>query len=632
MSGNTERATGARRGRRWAALAGAAALTVAAGTAPAWADSSDQGDHGGHGHGRVHTTTPIKHLVVIFQENVSFDHYFGTYPSAPNTSGQKVTPAPGTPAVNGLTPQLLTANPNGTNPRRYDPATTGDVLTCDQDHNYTDEQKAFDGGRMDRFPQTVGTGKGTSPTGTACVASDVMNYYDGNTVTAMWNYAQHYAMSDNSYGTTFGPSTPGALNVVAGSTGGVDMAHTAMNPSIATSAGPNADLTPDGSGGYSLTGDAQPYWDDCSTRDAVAMTGRNLGDELNDAGLSWGWFEGGFRPTTPFADAANAVGKPNQPTTTFVPDEFAKANLNTTVPHSSNQGLCNAVHPVGAGLTAPLTPGTGQYGYKDDYIAHHEPFQYYASTANPHHLTLPTGPDGIVPISALKTIGTDTQHTTGGVPQFDTANHQYDTSDFDQLVGAIGKGDLPPSALPAVSFLKAPGYQDGHAAYSDPIDEQRFVVDEINALQKTPAWSSTAVVIAYDDSDGWYDHANSGVHNPSTSVADALTGPGVCGTGTPIAGQQGRCGYGPRLPLLVISPWARSNAVDHTLTDQSSVVRFAEDNWHLPRIPGSADAKAGVIDGLFDFTPAHGNGQGGGEAPNKAGFLLDPATGQPLKN
>ena len=561
---------------------------------------------------RPATATPVQHLVVIYQENVSFDHYFGTYPKA---------------GVNGLTGALLTANPNGTNPRRYDPSVIGDVLTCDQDHNYSDEQKAFDGGKMDQFPQTVGTGKGTSPTGAPCVAGDVMNYYDGTTVTAFWNYARRYAMSDNSFGTTFGPSTPGALNVVSGSTGGVDMTHTVKNPSIASATSPNADLTPDGTGGFSLTSDAQPYWDDCSVRDAVAMSGQNVGDRLNAAGLSWGWFEGGFRPTTSFADAATATGHAGQPTSTVIPDEFATAGFNTAVPHSSNQGICNAVHPVGAGLTAPLTPGTGQYGYKDDYIAHHEPFQYYASTANPHHLTLPTNASGAVPTSALRTIGRDTQHTAGGVPQFDTPNHQYDTSDFDQLVGAIGHGDLPPSALPAVSFLKAPGYQDGHAAYSDPLDEQRFVVNEINALQKTPDWASTAVVIAYDDSDGWYDHAYSGVHNPSTSVADALTGPSMCGSGTPIAGEQGRCGFGPRLPLLVVSPWARTNAVDHTLTDQSSVVKFVEDNWRLPRIPGSADAKAGSLNGLFDFEAEHGRGEG--ESPNRRPFLLDPVTGQP---
>jgi phospholipase C len=573
------------------------------------------------------TTTPIQHLVVIFQENVSFDHYFGTYPNAANTSGQTFTAAPGTPAVNGLSGSLLTANPNGTNPRRYDPSNVNDVLTCDQDHNYNDEQRAFDNGAMDQFPQTVGNGNGTSPEGAHCVAGDVMNYYDGNTVTALWNYAQQYAMNDNSYGTTFGPSSPGAINLVSGNTGKVDMTHTANNPSVATTTSPNADLTADGNGGYSLTSDAQPYWDDCSTRDAVAMSGKNIGDLLNDAHLSWGFFEGGFRPTTSFADAATATNHSGQATSTFLPDEFKAGGFNSTVPHSTNQGICDAVHPVGVGLPSPQT-GTGQYGYKDDYIPHHQPFQYYASTANPHHVALPTAADGTVPVSALETIGTDTQHYVDGQPQFDTPNHQYDMSDFDQLVAGIGRGDVPPAALPAVSFLKAPGYQDGHAAYSDPIDEQQFVVNEINALQKTPDWKSTAVVIAYDDSDGWYDHAYSGVHNPSQSVADALTGTGVCGSGTPIGSEAGRCGYAERQPLLVLSPWAKHNVVDHTLTDQSSILRFAEDNWSLPRIDNSFDSVAGSLSGMFNFGAKTGQGNAFGNAPNGGQFLLDPTTGQ----
>jgi phospholipase C len=567
-----------------------------------------------------HTTTPIKHLVVIFQENVSFDHYFGTYPNATNTSGQPFSAARGTPAVNGLSGALLTNNPNGVNPRRYDPTNINDVLTCDQDHNYTDEQRAFDNGAMDKFVSTVGNGGGTSPTGTKCVAGDVMNYYDGNTVTVLWNYAQHFAMNDNSFGTTFGPSSPGAVNLVSGNTGNVDMTHAVNNPSMAT---PNADLTPDGNGGFSLTSDAQPYWDDCSTRDAVAMNGQNIGDKLNAAGQSWGFFEGGFRPTTSYSAALTATGNTGQPTSTFIPDEFKNAGFQNSVPHSSNQGLCDAVHPVGVGLTSPLAPGTGQYGYKDDYIPHHQPFQYYQSTANPHHLTLPTDAHDNDTPAALATIGTDTQHYVNNVPQFDTPNHQYDISDFDQLVAAIGRGELPPSALPAVSFLKAPGYQDGHPAYSDPLDEQQFLIREINALMQTPDWSSTAVVINYDDSDGWYDHAYSGVHNPSQSVADALTGPGQCGTGTPLAGEHGRCGYGPRLPMMIISPWAKVNAVDHTLTDQSSIIRFIEDNWRVQRIDGSFDAIAGPLTGMLNLTNPLGT------PPNSRPLLLDPTTGAP---
>jgi phospholipase C len=567
----------------------------------------------------VRTTTPIRHLVVIFQENVSFDHYFGTYPVAANTSGQPFTAKSGTPSVAGLTGPLLSANPNGANPRRYNPANVSDVLTCDQDHNYSDEQKAFDNGAMDKFVSTLGNATGKSPEGVTCVPGDVMNYYDGNSVTALWNYAQQFAMSDNSFGTTFGPSSPGAINLVSGNTGAVDTTREANNPSVAAAATPNADLTADGLGGFSLTSDAQPYWDDCSTRDAVAMTGQNIGDELNAAGISWGWFQGGFRPTTSFATAAATVGHFGQPTSAFIPDEFKNAGLQSGVPHSANQGICDAVHPVGIAVG-----GAGQFGYKDDYIAHHEPFQYYASTANPHHLTVPTSSKGQDTLAGLKSIGRDTQDYSAGLPRFNTPNHQYDTSDWDQLVSAIAKGRLPGSALPAVSFLKAPGYQDGHAAYSDPIDEQAFIVQTINALQATPDWSSTAVVISYDDSDGWYDHVDSGVANPSTTVADALSGPGACGSGTPLGSEQGRCGYGPRMPLLLVSPWARSNAVDHTLTDQSSITRFIEDNWSVGRIANSFDTIAGSLTAMFDFSHPHAT------PPNNHRFILDPTTGQPV--
>jgi phospholipase C len=230
-------------------------------------------------------------------------------------------------------------------------------------------------------------------------------------------------------------------------------------------------------------------------------------------------------------------------------------------------------------------------------------------------------------MAALKSIGKDTQHYVNGVPQFDTPNHNYDTSDFNQLVSAIKAGKLGPGALPAVSFVKAPGFQDGHGAYSDPIDEQEFVVNEINLLQSTASlWPNTAIVVNYDDSDGWYDHAYSGVKNPSDTVADFLTGTGTCGTGTPgLGGEQGRCGYGPRLPMLVISPWARQNFVDHTLSDQSSITKFIEDNWSLGQIDGSYANVAGALDTMFTFTNLAANRR----VPNTHKLLLDPNTGEP---
>jgi phospholipase C len=129
-----------------------------------------------------------------------------------------------------------------------------------------------------------------------------------------------------------------------------------------------------------------------------------------------------------------------------------------------------------------------------------------------------------------------------------------------------------------------------------------------------------AVIITYDDSGGWYDHVMPPIVSQSNTRLDALTGEGSCGTAGPGA-YQGRCGYGPRMPLLVVSPWAKVNFVDHTITDQSSILRFIEDNWDLGRIGDqSFDERAGSLMGLFDFA----------RAPRAKKLLLDPATGQAM--
>jgi phospholipase C len=539
-------------------------------------------------------TTPINHLVVIFQENVSFDHYFATYPQAANTSGQTFTgSAPngapvglGGPVNNlvntvgaGNSGTLLTNNPNSAQPQRFNPAVDGQVITCSVNHSYKPEQQAFDLGLMDKFPENVGV-TGTSVTGTPCAKADDMNYYDGNTVTGMWNYAQHFAMNDNEFNTNFGPSSPGAINLVSGNTGGIDASHSLPQPFTGSS-----NVISDGSGGFSLIGDQRPFYDDCqpTKNAATAFTGKNIGDELNDAGLSWGWFQGGFTPSTPYSGPANNSGNPYN---------------NLTVQNSGQQAVCATSHNEGTALGGTGTSGAKPYGVTADYIAHHEPFEYYATTANPHHLA-PT---------SLSAVGTDTQHFDGLVPEFDTANHNYDMSVFDQLVQAIAQGQQPNSLLPAVSFLKAPAYEDGHQGYSDPIDEQVFVTKEINALEQTPDWAHTAVVITYDDSDGWYDHVWSGAQNgnqpqnSSQTTSDALTGTNLCGSSaTHLGNEQGRCGFGPRTPFLVISPCSKTNFVDHTLLNQASVTKWIEDNWSLPSITNSFDSTSGSMNNMFDF-------------------------------
>jgi phospholipase C len=157
-----------------------------------------------------------------------------------------------------------------------------------------------------------------------------------------------------------------------------------------------------------------------------------------------------------------------------------------------------------------------------------------------------------------------------------------------------------------VSFLKAPAYQDGHAGYSNPLSEQRFIVDIVNHVQKLQEWNSTAVIIAYDDSDGWYDHVMPLIVSQSDDPnTDALLGKNMCGKPAPEM-YKDRCGYGPRLPLLIVSPFSKVNYVDHHITDQTSILKFIEDNWNLGRIGDqSFDAKAGSILNMFNFTAGH---------------------------
>jgi len=544
------------------------------------------------------SNTPIKHVVIVYEENITFDHYFATYPVAANPAGEpSFTARDDTPGVNGLTTAGLLApnNPNLQQPFRLD---RSEAFTCSQDHNYTDEQKSVDGGLMDKFVQA------TAHLGNGCRTSGqtVMGYFDGNTVTALWNYAQRFAMSDNSFDTTFGPSTVGAVNLISGQNANAHMptsfAHGLVNTFTAVT----------------ITGDPDPALDDCGADQGGTLTGKgtaelegkNIGDLLNAKNITWGWFEGGFAPTTP------AVVNPDGSTKT--PAVCGQSHL-------AHPGVPNP--SVADGFT-----GADIHVATADYVPHHEPFQYYVSTRNPHHLRPAPG----------EIIGHNGQ-----------ANHQYDITDFFTALSA--------HQLPAVSYIKAPAYQDDHPGNSDPLSAQTFLVDLINALQQSDEWQETAVIIQWDDTDGWYDHVTGPVVNQtandggndasqsfnandsyvpalplSTSTTPAKPGniatSGVCGAPAGGAGTPPRCGYGIRLPFLVVSPWSKQNYVDHGVLDQTSSLAFIEYNWNLgfidavpqPAGQGSFDRFAGSILTLFDFD----------DGPDKHSLLLNDMTGERL--
>ena len=280
-------------------------------------------------------TTPIQHVVVIFQENISFDHYFATYPVALNPEGEpRFDAAAGTPEVNGLTPGLLSINGNLDEARSCSIAAV--ETTCDNDNAYLDELKAYNS-------RTAGISVPEEHQRHDCrlhSRARSMAYYDGNTVTGLWNYAQHFSMSDNNFDTEFGTTVMGHLNLISGQT------HTT---SVTTISGKVANGT--------VIANVEAGYDDCVTTASgtpVLMTGKNIGDLMNAGGVSWGWF---------YADFPQSTG--TQPITT-----------------------CPAA-----------------------YNSHYDPFQYYKSTSNQHHL----------PPSSVAAIGTSA----------DQANHNYALTDFE---------------------------------------------------------------------------------------------------------------------------------------------------------------------------------------------------------
>ena len=263
-------------------------------------------------------STPIKHLVVIFDENISFDHYFGTYPNATNPAGEpRFTPTDGTPSVNGLDPTLLTNNPNSTPSAATRPLRGGHVLA--------EPRLRRRAAGLRRRPDGHASSS-SPPAARARARAASRSSWTTTTATPSPRCGTRAALRDERQ------LVRHELRAVDGRRDEPgqrpDARHRPRRPAR-------------GVEDNTIIGDPDPKLDDCANPGGVQMSGKNVGDLLNAHSVSWGWFQGGFKPTS-----VDGTGK----------------------------AVCGSSHNNVA--DAPVR----------DYIPHHEPFQYYASTANIHHL------------------------------------------------------------------------------------------------------------------------------------------------------------------------------------------------------------------------------------------------------
>jgi len=491
----------------------------------------------------------IKYVFVLFQENRSFDFYFGTYPGA---NGLFNKPAASTPGFGQ--PIVLTSGTVGTISPFLIPQSVTDVNgsvvelypedtdSVNHGHAAIDEKldlNAQNVARNDRyaFVEEGLSGKlnasGTTYTGPAPTEQQVqkgelvMGHVDCNTAPFLWNYADRFTLFDNFFDTVIGPSTPNAIAMIAGQSGLTQwVLHPELGSNYTTS---NAQLP--------VTADPQPFW----------------GSALDV-----------FTPPSekqPVDGKTDISGNPaSNLTFATLPLSFMGNQIETITGEDLNPAMDlidiqDDIKKIAGDGNKPINWGWYQEGYDHeptdpkgavtnaDYIAHHNGPQYFGYESNnpgETHSHLKGLGDFYTAIKA------NSLPAAGGV--------FYVRGGYGNLDGLV-----PRAPSPAVKAAYAGN--DDHPGYSDAQISESLLADSINAIAASKYWPESAIVITYDETDGLFDHTVPQIRawDPNGLAVD----------------------QGPRIPAIVISPYSVAHSVSHEDTEHGSVIKFIDELFHL---------------------------------------------------
>jgi phospholipase C len=501
----------------------------------------------------------IKYVFVIYQENRSFDSYFGTFPGAEGYFSH----VPALPA--GFEQPIL--DTDGTtlsiHPFRIGPAQSA-ADTDDVDHSHTGivtKMDIVDGiPRMDRFALTEE--RRFSPTGNPSLLAKqfgelTMAYEDCDTVPFLWQYADRFALFDNIYQLMTGPSTPGNLSIIAAQTG---VTQRILHPEEAAG-GANGDT----GDGVPVLNDLDPFWG--SPSDTTSS---------------------GKMPVNP----ADFPGYGTQRNLTFatLPLTLMGGRLADTV--KTDRDRAGDLRDVGEDVTAiastraaatpwawyeegydrePSNPDDGPEtadGRHAAYVTHHNGPQYFGYVANN-------------PAMRAHLHGLDDFRRAIDRRALPAGGVFYLKGGYRNLLGL-----KPADPDPAVQ-MRFVG-DDDHPAYSDSQISEAMVADLVNRIARSPYWKQSAIVLTWDDSEGDYDHVVPRIRHQIPGEAPDSDGP--------------------RVPLIVISPFAKTHAVVHDIGDQASVVKLVDGVFGLTPLQSLPDEKraadkARSLFGAGDFGP-----------------------------
>ena len=504
----------------------------------------------------------IKYVFILFQENRSFDFYFGTYPGARGLFSQPAQQTPGfvqpivltSGAVGSISPFLIPQSivdkegstvllyPEDTDSVNHGHTAIDAKLHLNSSHVAQNDRYAFtEEGISGTLSANGLTYSGPAPTEAQVQKGElVVSHVDCDTVPFLWNYADRFTLFDNFFDTVIGPSTPNAIAMIAGQSG---MTQWVLHPSLALG----------GSGIYAngqlpVTGDPQPYWG-------------NLADGVFQP------TESGEPKTTTPASNLTFASLP----LSFMGDQIQSitAAPNDLDPAFDLMDVQHDIAEIAGDHNKPVNWGWFQEGYDHEstdptstptystYIAHHNGPQYFGYEA-----------DNTAETKAhLKGLGDfytaikdETLPKEGGV--------FYVRGGYGNLDGLV-----PRSPSPAVK-ADFPG-NDDHPGYSDAQIGEALLADSINAIANSKYWPESAIIITYDETDGLYDHTQPNIRSWDP-LGNALD-------------------QGPRIPAIVISPYGVVHAISHEPTEHGSIIKFIDELFNLTPLadlPDEAAARA----------------------------------------
>ncbi|HXP46699.1 MAG TPA: alkaline phosphatase family protein [Terriglobales bacterium] len=502
----------------------------------------------------------IKYVFVLFQENRSFDFYFGTYPGARGLFSQPADKTPGfvqpivltDGSVGSISPFLIPQSitdkegntvllyPEDTDSVNHGHTAIDAKLHLDSSNEAQNDRYAFtEEGLSGTLSANGLTYTGAAPTRAQVQKGElVVSHVDCDTAPFLWRYADRFTLFDNFFDTVIGPSTPNAIAMIAGQSG---MTQWVLHPNLALG----------GTGTYAngqlpVTGDPQPYWG-------------NLADAVFQP------TESGEPKTTTPASNLTFASLP----LSFMGDQIENITAQDLNPAFDLLDVQQDITKIAGDRNKPVNWGWFQEGYDHEstdptstptyanYIAHHNGPQYFGYEANNPAETK----------SHLKGLG-DFYAAISDHALPEEGGVFYVRGGYGNLDGLT-----PRSPSPAVK-ADFPG-NDDHPGYSDAQISEALLADSINAIANSKYWKESAIIITYDETDGLYDHTQPKIRS-FDPVGNALD-------------------QGPRIPGIVISPYSVAHAISHEATEHGSIIKFIDQLFNLTPLadlPDEAAARA----------------------------------------